>query len=382
MFVDFVQNGQGHGEVGGRLQECRFDPNLLRPYRDGQGVPCVDVQTGEDVYNSELECYEPIVEKARITDLVNAGQMNPVTNVTTLLRKDEWKLMDRAVLKAARQRLTAWGDLASRNSFGGFNGMSRTLLEHETMSDPGEALVDMDGLTEGRGDKPLFQLEGLPLPITHSSFWFTARKLAVSRNSGTPIDLTMAEAAGRRVAEMVEETLIGTKTGMTFGVTADYNNAPTVYGYTNHPDRNTKIDMTAPDGANGTTILTEWLAVRELLYTDRFYGPYMVYVSDNYDQFLDNEFKTNSGLSLRTRLLQIDNVLGIKRLDFLTTDDSVLFVQMTSDVARAVNGMGITTVQWDTHGGMKTNFKVMAIMVPQLRSDFNGRCGIAHATTS
>jgi hypothetical protein len=55
---------------------------------------------------------------------------------------------------------------------------------------------------------------------------------------------------------------------------------------------------------------------------------------------------------------------------------------MTSDVARAINGMDITTVQWETQGGMRVNFKVMAIQVPQIRSDFNGRTGIVHATTA
>ena len=61
---------------------------------------------------------------------------------------------------------------------------------------------------------------------------------------------------------------------------------------------------------------------------------------------------------------------------------TMLFVQMTPDVARAVNGMDITTVQWEDHGGFRQNFKVMAMLVPQIRADFNGNTGIVHATTS
>ena len=60
----------------------------------------------------------------------------------------------------------------------------------------------------------------------------------------------------------------------------------------------------------------------------------------------------------------------------------MIMVQMTPDVARAVNGMDITTVQWESVGGMRLNFKVMAIQVPQLRADYDGRCGIVHATTA
>jgi len=315
------------------------------------------------------------------------GLNSPIYNVATALRKDEWQKIDRSVIKVARQRLRLWGDIASRNTFGGFNGMAKSILEWETMSDPGEAVVDMDGLTVGRSDQPRFQLEGLPLPITHSDFFFGSRKLAESRNSGTPLDLTMAEAAARRVGESIEKTSIGISTGLTFGVAADYGQTPTVRGLINHPQRNTKTDMTTPDGTNGPTILTEWLAVRDLLYGDNMYGPYMAYTSNDYDEFLDNLFSTTepSAGTLRSRLLQIDGITGIKRLDFLTgstNDFEVIMVQMTPDVVRAVIGMDMTTVRWETIGGMQLNFKVMAIHVPQVRADFDGQSGVAHASVA
>ena len=380
MYVDYILNGQGHGAVGETMAGCRFDPGLLRPYVDERGRKCVTVNTGRTRYDQKTSSYVPVHEKALVSEMIANGIPIPVANATSL-RKDEWIQLDTVVLRAARQRLRAWSDLAGANSFGGFNGMSKLILEHETMSDPGEAVVDMDGLTEGRTDAPKFQLEGLPLPITHSDFWFSSRRLSVSRNTGTPLDTTMGEAAGRRVAEMIEKTLIGTVTGATYGIAADYNRAPTVFGYTNFPDRITKTDMTVPDGTNGTTILSDFLSCRDLLYDNNFYGPFMVYTSTDWDQFLDDEFKTNSDKSLRERLLSIDGVTGIRRLDFLTNTFTVLWVQMTPDVARAVNGMDITTVQWESVGGMRLNFKVMAIQVPQIRADYNGNTGFLHATT-
>jgi hypothetical protein len=42
--------------------------------------------------------------------------------------------------------------------------------------------------------------------------------------------------------------------------------------------------------------------------------------------------------------------------------------------------MDVTTVQWDEKGGMKKNFKIMAIIVPQLRADQNSNTGIVHGT--
>ena len=395
--MDLLLNGQAEGEIGEMMGGQRFDPGLLRPYFAERGKyagkKCVTINTGKSeprkkdgdfIRNADGTTQMfPIMKQVLVQDLVSNGINSPVLNATAL-RKDEWLQLDRVVLRSARQRLRAWDDLRRANSFGGFNAMSKMVLEHETMSDPGEALVDMDGLSESRSDSPRFQLEGLPLPITHSGFWFSQRKLSVSRNTGTPLDTTMGESAGRRVAETIEKTTIGVQTGVTYGVAADYGRAPTVFGYTNFPDRSTKTDMTAPDGTNGPTVLTDWLALRDGLYDDRFYGPYMVYTSTDYDQYLDNLFSTTepSAGTLRSRLMQIDGIQGIRRLDFLTDTFTVVMVQMTSDVARAINGMPITTVQWESKGGMQLNFKVMAIQVPQLRADYNSRSGIAHGTTS
>lgn len=382
MFMnDYILDGKGHGEVGEGLANVKFDKGLLRPFfatnKLGKTKAVVEVTNGRNPDGT------PKKELIPVSELGDIGVDVPVNNATSL-RKDEWLMFDKAVIKVARQRLRAWGDLDAASPFGGFDGMSKSVLESETMSDPGEALVDMDGLSEGTNDEPKFQLEGLPLPITHSDFNIGARKLAMSRNGGMPLDVSMAEAAGRRVAEKVEQTVIGSITGLTYGTTADYGRAPTAYGYTNFPARNTDTTGTNPTGANGPTVLGDWLGYRDALYDDNFYGPFMVYTSSSWDQYLDNLFSTAepSAGTLRNRLLEIDGIQGIKRLDYLTTGFQAIFVQMTSDVAQAVTGMPLTTVQWDSKGGLRKNFKVMTIMVPRLKADFEGKCGILHATSS
>jgi hypothetical protein len=116
--------------------------------------------------------------------------------------------------------------------------------------------------------------------------------------------------------------------------------------------------------------------------------------------------------TLRDRLRAIGDVADVRRLDFLFSSIApwsapptgtnifgvvpgpgpenvvqgypfvMLLVQMTPDVAQAINGMDITTIQWETLGGMQINFKVMAIQVPRLRSDFYQNCGIEHCTAT
>lgn len=384
---DFILNGMPHGETAQMLEGVRFDPGLLRPYFDQHNRRCVTINTGRTWYNPKSQKYEPVFEKRTLKELAHMDVELPIQNAATL-RKDEWIELDRTLLRAARQRLRAWSDLASRSSFGGFNGFMRTVLEYEKVNDAGEAIVDMDGLTDGRGDSPQYSLQGLPLPITHSNFHFSSRRQGISRNVGTPIDMTQGEMAARRVGETVERTLVGTVTGMSYGDATDYGHSSTVYGYTNFPDRLTYTSLTTPDGDNGDATVEDVLALRSLAYDNNHYGPFMLYHSTDWDQYLDDDYKVSAGnnpnTTLRSRLRMIEGIEDVRRLDFLdsaTNPFTLVLVQMTAEVARAIIGMPMTVIQWDTKGGLQRNFKVMTIMVPQLRADYSGKTGIVHATT-
>jgi len=386
MFVDFIVNGQGQGEVGQTLQQVRFDPGMMRPYKDKQGRNCVTINTGKTRRDEKTGLEIPIYQKALISDLQARGIHSPVTNAT-LLTKDAWIELDRTIVKATRQRLRAWADLASSSSRAGFNGMAKLTFEYQAMNDVGEAIVDMDGITDGRTDRPLFNLKSIPLPITHSDFWFSERELAVSRNSGTPLDTTMAEMAGRRVAEMIERTVIGVETGMTFGTNSnEHTGTSTIYGYTNFPYRVTKTDLNTPTGSNPEAVMTDVLEMIEVMNGNGFYGPFMLYHSTPYTRYLNDDYfrsgSTSAVRSLRERIMEIEGIQDIRRLDYLTSGYQLILVQMSPEVAQAINGMDITTVQWPSQGGMRQNFKVMAIQVPLLKAPYNGVAGIVHGTTS
>jgi uncharacterized linocin/CFP29 family protein len=238
----------------------------------------------------------------------------------------------------------------------------------------------MDGLRESVADRPIFELTNLPLPIIHKDFNFSSRQVMVSRNGGSPLDTTTAELAARRVAETAEKLLLGTYGSYAFG-------GGTIYGYTNYPSRMTKT-MTTPTGisTNATTVV-EVLEMIEQAKAAFHYGPYMLYTSIKWDKFLDDDYSTAKGdNTLRDRLKAITDIQDVRTLDYLdtvpgsATDFVMVLVQMTTDVVREVMGMDITTVQWETKGGFQLNFKVMAIMVPQLRADQNGNTGIVHGT--
>ncbi|RLF28618.1 MAG: hypothetical protein DRN14_03860 [Thermoplasmata archaeon] len=351
--MDFILNGQANGNVAQTLMMNNFDVNSLRPY------------IGEDGRS-----YITVIQNGAPTAV-------PVQNGTATLRKDDWKILDEAIVKAAKPRLRAVADLLGAGlRYNIPNGMGKTVLETETQSDISDAIISMDGLRESEGDRPVFELSNLPLPIIHKDFNFSARQVMASRNGGSPLDTTTAELAGRRVAEMAEKLLIGVASSYTYG-------GGTVYGLTNYTNRMTKT-ISNPTGGGWVpaTTVSEVLQMRNQSQAAYHYGPWMLYCSPNWDVYMDDDYSSAKGdNTLRERLRKIEGIQDVRTLDYLTNYDLVL-VQMTSDVVREVVGMDIATTQWESKGGMQLNFKVMAIMVPQLRADQNGNTGIVHASVA
>lgn len=390
MYVDdYILNGVGHGPVGEHLAQVHFQPTILRPYYDDKHRPAVLVNTGRKKLNDKTGTYEPIYEQRLVTELLSRGIFDQVlmTANATSLTRDAWKIIDRTVQGVFRQRLQAWSDLSASSSISGFDGMGKMTFEYESMPDFGEAVVDMEGLAQARHDEPLFKVRSVPLPITHAGFHFSERRLQVSKNGNQPLDLAAFENGARRIAETVERTLIGLETGITYGTDTSYHDGfSKVYGYTNFPYRITKTDLTTPTGTNPEAIMTDVLEMIEVMQTNGYYGPYIIYHSTPYSRYLaDDYYRSGSTSAVRLvseRILAIPEIRGIRRLDYLTSGYQMIMVQMDSRVATALNGMDIVTMQWKSQGQMMNNFRIMTIQVPLLRAPYNGVAGILHATTS
>lgn len=350
--MDYVLNGEGVGNVASRLMQNNWDTGALRPF--------IDEKT----------------QKAAIIVNQNGEQKKLFTNAPTSLRKDAWIELDNAVVMAARQRLKLVGDLRGAGLVYNLpNGMSKTVLETESMGDITDASIGMDPANETKADEYQFNLTSLPLPVVHKGFSYTARQISVHQNSGTPLDTTHAAMAARRVAEGIEK--------LTLGVADEYSyGGGSVYGLINFPHRvTTEIsDPTLTTGWTPADLVGEVLDMKELAKDKLHYGPFSLYMGTAWDRQLDDDYSSAKGSNtLRERLGQISAIDSIETLDYLPGYQCVL-VQKSSDVIRMVMGSDITTVQWESMGGLKVHFKVLALMVPQVRADFYNRCGVIHAS--
>jgi hypothetical protein len=160
-----------------------------------------------------------------------------------------------------------------------------------------------------------------------------------------------------------------------------YYGGGTVYGYSNHPSRATKV-MTAPTAAGWTpeTTVNEVLAMRQTLRDNLKPGPYVLYISPDWEVSFDQDYSaTYGGETLRTRLAKVGRIASVESLDYLT-GYQMLLVSMDRGTIREIIGMDIQTIQWESPDGMEMFFKVMCILVPQFRFDQSTRAGVVHGT--
>ncbi len=347
--MDFILNGVGHGDVATTLLQHNFDVGPLRPFIGGDKRPYVTMN----------------VNGKRETVLA--------MNAPATLRKDEWKMLDDQVMDAVYTTPTRmFADLRSRGNVITIpNGMGKTIYEYQRATDIGPATISMDGIREGDSDRQHFDLTGLPLPIIHKDFQFSARQIEISRNNGPALDASMARLSARKCMEEVEKYTAGSQTFAYGGYS--------IYGYTNFPARMTQ-SITAPSSSNHGTTISEILSMRKKLTDKGYTGPFVVYMSPAWDLYLDEDYSTTKGTNtLRQRIAQIDGI-GAVRTSYYLSGNAIVMVQMTADIAQAVVGMDVMTLQWPSKGGMMINFKVLCILVPLLRSDFGGNTGIVHGS--
>jgi hypothetical protein len=331
------------GNSSNKLLNNNLDPRVLRPWIGEDGMPYMDV---------------------------GSSAVAPTTNAT--LRKDEWIQLDSVLLSVARSRMRGIMDLINAGLVYRMNGLANPILQYERVSDMTPATVTMDGLNRGHNDRVEYDIASLPMPIIHKDFVINSRFLAASRNNGAGVDSTQQELAARKVSELLETWLFQGTGSYTYG-------QATIYGYTDYPGRNTG-SLTAAWDASGTTgamILKDCRTMKQALIDARQFGEYVIYVPTAYETKLDDDFKAEGDKTIRERILGIESVMDVKVSDFLPTDQ-VIMVQMDASTVRLVEGMPMTNVQWDSEGGFALNYKVMTIMVPQIREDQEGHCGIAH----
>jgi hypothetical protein len=362
VYTDYlIQTGgqiQAHGAFGSVLGERAFTPGAMRPFvhngRPFTSVPVFNPQTGKMETKTQF-----------------------AWNADATLLYDQWKKWDTQIMDFARQPMNAWADLRQQSQVRIANAMGTLVFMYQKRTSAMVADVSIDGDRETIRDRPVNNIDGIPLPIIHSDFWYGRREIEVAANGGPGLDTTGMEEASIAIGETIEKMTLGT--WGSFGY-AGFN----IYGMTNFPARMT-FTMTNPTAGGwvGQTLINELLTMRQNLTLANIFGPYTLYFSPAWDLYLDKDYYTTTvgatgeTRTLRSRVREIRGFENHKTMERLT-GFQVIIMQRSGLTARALVGLDPTPIQWSERGDMRRHFKIYAILVPQFRADAKNQCGLMH----
>lgn len=305
--------------------------------------------------------------------VINREAMYRALVENAVLREDATRQIEEALLGVARRDLVAVADLRAAGLVAMLNNIGITTYEYDRVSPVGEATQSMSILNLGDRDLVTFARTAIPVPVTASQFEMDARLQAAGGNIGEPVSLTNVEEHTRAVAEKLEDTLVNGS-----DVVLGSNTLP---GYINFGSRE-QITLSAGAWTSATgfaAATADVLNARAALRDNGFTGPYIFYIPSNWDLVIDEDYTTLKGdRTLRERLLAIDGISQVKVLPALPSDNALL-VQMTRSVVQAAIAQDITTVTWDSFGGLATNWAILAVMTFALKAA-NARAPLSAST--
>lgn len=312
---------------------------------------------------------------------LNINSMRPHIGVhaNALLRRHDWEDIDRSVVDVARTQLNVVSDLTAAGLVRPLGGLGSTVAVYEKLNDMSAADVHMDVPTSIDEDRVAFTPQYVPVPIHSKPFRVSARQLDASRRMGDGLDTTQTQVATRKVADSMEGMTVNGDTSVAINYESSVR---TIYGFTTEPNRNSDTASNFGGGdfdteGNGYDTINGMI---NTLKADGFYGPYGCYVSRTQHGQLMKRHTDGSGLSeVRAIRENLEDLQYIKASDELADGNLIVF-QLSKDVVELAIAQDITTVQWNSMGGLVEYFIVMAAFVPLIKSAADGKSGVAHAT--
>lgn len=296
-------------------------------------------------------------------------------NANTALH-EKYKSYSQELQTIAKQELVGVGDLLSRGLSEQLPHVGVTLSYYEKLSDVTPADVSMDGQKIGNNDKVTVGEDAVPVPVFFKDFGQNFRHKAALQAGGSAITSATNAQIAYQVSSAMEEALFN---GNSKIVVAGH----TIPGYTNFADRNTYTLPKAWTSATGDEIITYLLAMIQKLKDQNFYGPYVLYIPNQYSTLLEKDYSTAKGdNTIRARILAIPEIASIRTTPKLA-NNNVLLVQMDKRVVDVVIAQPLSNIILKSNQ-LQDLMRTWAIMIHRLKSSVpvNGvaQCGICHGS--
>jgi hypothetical protein len=293
------------------------------------------------------------------------------------LPRDVWGEWDREGIEVQREVLSVFGDIAS--AVGLAMPIGKLVHYFQQISDSGSVNVSLDGRSKAKGDQPIIQYQGTPLPLFDSSFSYGWRQMSAAATEGFNLDGAARRNAMFKVAESLE---LMTLNGRSDVVVAG---AP-LYGLTNHPKRSTRVITggTTLNGGTGAQWLTEVNATAALLHAANFRVPFTLYLNwDDWYYATSTDFSTAKGdKTIAQRLMEISMVREVVPASKVTANSMIALVKDSRSV-QMLNAMPMSSrQQFRANPEDDYNYVVMAAQALEIKYDYDDNCGLALTTAT
>lgn len=298
-----------------------------------------------------------------------------VTNAgESTLRKDEWELLTRKMIQEYQKNTTLINDVRSAGLTSSLGGLGTIIAQWQREGDITGAQIDMDARTQAKNDRPEYDLQGIPVPITHKSYTVHTRNELASQKSGFGSTSTRTGIlAATKIAQSNELMLLDGVPGMKVM-------GNEIFGYRTHPERitgNTSADWAT---ASGATILADVLDIIAEVRGDLIGGEMTFYVAEDIWTNLQNDFSDAKGSdTILERILKVAQVGSVKPARDLVAGE-VLAVTLDANTIDLAIAQDTSNVMWNDISLFETEYKVFNALVPILMPTMAGRLGVAHFT--
>lgn len=308
---------------------------------------------------------------------LSANERKEVAANASTLEEDEWRTLSDAMIQAYQANLVGVADLQNANLTRSVSLATKVSL-YQQINEFTEAEVSMDGETDSQEDRPGYTTQGTPIPIVHKDFRVSERDLQTSRRMGNDLQTDGVAASTRVVSEMNENLLFS---GWSPTVRGDDGNTFQLHGYTTHPDRN---QVSGSDWGTADNIRDDVVAVLDALDEDnRTAGGFWLYLAPpQWREFRSAVDPDGDGnLTVRERITnEFDQEIGaIRRAEHLDDGEAVM-IDPRQDVVQLVMAEDVQMIEWTSGSEMTNHYKIMSAMAPEVKSDAQGRSGVAHLT--
>lgn len=302
----------------------------------------------------------------------------PFLKNATGLPVDAWKAMDKEVMGYQDNYRSAFRDVINAGLVKDVSKFDKLFYSQKLGAGAG-AVKDMDGVSNRKVSEQTFDVDTLPLFVTHADYSISWRDKGnwgslpyASGGLGIDWDSSKMEEGVRQIERKNEEIIFD---GYSVPYAGNY-----VYGYTNFSDRNQTTLTYTWSTATAAQVYADVKDMWEDCFIDNFqpFDNGVLYVAPaDYPIFVD-DYNSYMGKTLAQRVLELKGIERIEVSSYLSAGDAVL-VRLDGMSTRIIRGtQGIVPVMWFDDSSRMDNLTLMSIQEPQLRADAQGYTSITH----